>query len=38
MRTMIRFQIEGAKILKPEVIELGKRGAITEESGVFLEG
>ncbi|MFK8057185.1 MAG: metallophosphoesterase [Saprospiraceae bacterium] len=37
MRTMIRFQIEEGRILKPEVIELGKRGAITPESSVFLE-
>lgn len=28
MRTMLRFEIAGKKVLKMEVIELGKRGAI----------
>lgn len=28
MRTMIRFTVEGGKILQPEVIELGLRGSL----------
>ena len=36
IRTMIRFGIEDGKIIEPEVIELGLRGAINEESSIFL--
>jgi len=38
MRTMIGFQIAEGKILKPEVIVLGKPGALPAESSVFREG
>ena len=28
MRTLIRFRLEGSKIVQPEVVELGKRGKL----------
>jgi len=33
MRTMIRFKVSEGKILEPEVIELGLRGALPQSVG-----